>query len=212
MPQATHRDKKRGMKTFLAFSLSCLLLASCGHPDALDEFRKNQRKPHAVSVNVWDGSDTLATNKQTIVRACQSRGASEAQTALVLAMAFQETQEMKACERDASKDGTPSMNYSAFNMNADCLQRLGWVSGNGPDLNQDSALDEAVGYILKGFQTFGEDGMLNFHRGGSTALADGVSYGACEYRDQMRGIQQYLLINKCNWTDNKRIGGYLQHV
>lgn len=200
------------MKTLFAAAMVCLLATSCGHPDALDDFRQQQRKPHAVVVSMWEGSDVLAANKAVVLNACKSRGVSDAQSALIMGMAMAETTEIKADQRDAGKDNSSSANYSAINLNEDCLQNLGWQKGSLPDLNQDSNLDAAIGWVIKGFRTWGEDSFMNFHRGGRAGWTTGTEYGCEEYRDTMRAVQQHLISNPTAMTDKTRSGAHIPHV
>ena len=195
------------MRTLIAAVLVMSLVAACGQAPPLEPQR---RRAHAVTT--WQGSSTLQANKQTVVATLRSLGASDERISLVLAMAMQETQDLSASQRDASKDGTPAANYSAYNMNLACLQKIGWQQGQGPDLNDDANLAAATKWLNTGLDALGEEGFMCFHRGGSTAYEDHVSYGAQDYITQIRQVQGFLLSQKNLWQDATRVGGFLNHV
>ena len=159
---------------------------------------------------VYSGSDTLKTNKQRIVEAVKHQGGSAEDVLFALAMAMQESECCACVQRDASKDGTPSANFSCFNMNLDYLQMLGFTGT--PDLNCETNLEEAVHYLLAGFQKWGRDSVLNFHRGGRTAWHDGVSYGAGKYREAIKNVVEYLRANPSKQTDATRVAFDVEHV
>ena len=191
-----------------------LALASCGPLDDLVHGRPGEAqnvKPRTVQA--WQGSQQLAANKAIVVAAAHQRGASDATISLLLAMLMQETVDGEACQRDATKDcAGDAKNWSAFNLNSACLRQLGWQEGQGPDLNDQANLGAATGWVLTGLEHLGENGMMNFHRGGQTSYNDGHSYGADAYRAQMRQVQAYLQAHREAWVNGQRIGGNLPHV
>ncbi len=193
--------------TLLALVLS--LSFACGHePDASPHRRAR------VNVQTWDIGDDLARNKKVVTDAVRAQGGDDSLLALVLAVGMQETQHFTAAERDASKDGQgPAKNYSAYNMNADMLGRIGWSEGQGPDLNDQANLHVATELLVKAIRQFSEDGFLAFHRGGWTAYQDRCSYGCQDYILQIRATQTWILQGApAIFTDGRRLGADVPHV
>ncbi len=161
-------------------------------------------------MHVYTGTETLRVNKQRIIDAVKHQGGDADDVLYALAMAMQESECCACVQRDASKDGTPSANFSCFNMNLDYLQVLGFKGI--PDLNCETNLEEAVHYLLAGFKAWGRDSVMNFHRGGRTAWQDGVSYGAGEYREAIKSVVEYLRTNPDKMVDASRIAYDVEHV
>lgn len=159
---------------------------------------------------VYECDDTLAKNKVRIADAVRKWGGDETQVLTALAMAMAETQCCNSAARDASKDGTPSQNYSCFNMNKDMLQMAGWMGT--PDLNDEANLENAVFYLMTAWHLWGVESTLNFHRGGRQAWQDGVSYGAGDYRAVIGAVVDYLRAHPETQTNKTRVGFNLEHV
>ena len=202
------------MRRAHALVFALFTCAACGPLDDLIHGRKDDSspiRPHAVQA--WQGSQQLAANKATVVAACHQAGASDATVSLVLAFLMQETTDADASQRDASKDSAgDSKNWSAFNMNSAFLKKIGWQEGQGPDLNDQANLGAATGWMLKGLSVLGEDGTMNFHRGGQSGYENDQLYGCCDFRAQIREVQGYLMAHREAWTNGQRIGGFLPHV
>ena len=129
----------------------------------------------------------------------------------MIAIAMQESNDCCATQRDASKDCTPSANYSCFNINKDMLELLGWHEG-GPDLNDNANVIHAIAYIIAAEHEWGMDKFLAFHRGGRTAFNDGVSYGAKEYAEAINAVVKELEARPEHMTDDWRLGFEVPHV
>ncbi len=99
-------------------------------------------------------------------------------------------------ERDYKKDNMgKSKNCSILNLNLDLIERAGYNKGDACDsLNHGKNLKEALKLLKKTFDTYGIRRTIDFVRGGSTALDDGVSYGAKDYRRAMATM--YAKFNK----------------
>lgn len=200
------------MKVRALLTSTLVAFAACGHPSshdpALHEVRQCQPQQ-------WQGSDTLAANKKTVVNAARSLGCDDHRVALLLACGMLETDDLSASQRDQSKDGdghNPARNFSAFNMNLDALNRIGMDFQKMESLNVDANLAEAVKAFNDGLNKFGEDPWLSFHRGGAAALADGTSYGAAQYREVIRTTQAWLIANQWAWLDRTRSASFVPHV
>ncbi len=190
-------------------------MAACGKPEPLPSQMTpvHGRLPHGQNIQCWQGSETLRQNKTRIVNAARALGADDTRVALLVAAAMAESQEIRADQRDTSKDGMgPAKNYSAFNMNGYALAMLGWTEGQGVDLNQDCNLEQATRLFNQGLDGIGETKWLHLHRGGETAMRDGVSYGCQEYAAAIRAIAQHLLSDPSRLTDGNRYGCEIAHV
>ena len=163
--------------------------------------------------NISDYGSWLQNNKAHLQSALDAAGAGSGERMLVTAMAMLETTDMDPSQRDASKDGTPSMNLSILNLNLDMVQQLGYQgNAGGAALNDPANLSQAVALLLHGFRTWGVASTLNFQRGGSTAFADGVSYGAADYRNVIASMYGGIVADPTLLNDSRRVEIYLQHV
>lgn len=99
-----------------------------------------------------------------------------------------------------------------LNMNIDFLQQLGWRDGQGCDLNDPARLGDASGWMLKGMAQWGEEGLQNFHRGGSQGHCDGTSYGCVGYRQAIAEVQQAILAAPNLLEDGRRAAADIPHV
>lgn len=150
--------------------------------------------------------DTLRRNKEALVAAISAAGGNAQEKAVIIAIAMQETTLMSLNQRDASKDRTPSANVSILNLNYDMLTKLGYTGGDyGASLNDPTKLTQVVGYLLKGFRTWGFQSTLNYVRGGSTAFRDGVSYGAATYRNAILTIYNQIAKDQSLQKDDRRV-------
>lgn len=150
--------------------------------------------------------DTLRRNKQALVTAIDAAGGNAQEKAVIIAIAMQETTHMSLSQRDASKDGTPSANVSILNLNYDMLTKLGYTGRDwGASLNDPAKLSQVLGYLIKGFRTWGFQSTLNYIRGGYTAYRDGVSYGAATYRNAIQTIYNQISKDQALQSDDRRV-------
>ncbi len=192
----------------LSVSFAPCMTTACG--DAKVPHQDGAKKPR---VQAWEMGGELAARKQLVLKTCRDAGKSDAIAALLLAVIMGESQTCSAKERDMSKDGAgDARNFSAYNMNLFMLKDIGYDTSKAEALNDDAHLDEATRVILLAIDKYGEDKFLCGHRGGQTAMEDGVSYGAREYVAHIRAVQAYLLAHPEDLTSSKRIGDFVAHV
>ena len=162
--------------------------------------------PGNAAFGIGNYGSVLQTDKDNLYNVAQAAGASAQELALVISIAMQETTLMLVNQRDASKDGTPSANISFLNLNYDMLVHLGYTSNdNGMSLNAPNQLGTVVGYLLKGFRTWGVQSTLNYIRGGYTAFQDGSSYDAAGYRNAINTIYNQIAVDLSLETDGRRV-------
>jgi hypothetical protein len=160
--------------------------------------------PGNARFQVADYGDALRTNKRLLKAALVAAQASPAETALIVAIAMQESTYMSSKEIDRSKDGTSSANVSILNLNYDMLVQLGYPNKDfGVPLNEPAALKDAALYLVR---------TLNFHRGGRTAFNDGQSFGAAEYRNSIATIYAQIAKDPTLLDDGRRIEVDVPHV
>lgn len=154
----------------------------------------------------------LRYNKQRLVMVCRNAGVPPHLTALMVAMAMQETTTMSSDDRDATKDGDgAAANVSLFNLSIDLVRQVD-PSVDPWSLNHVSNLPVAVGIIKAGIDRWGIERFLNFVRGGRTAFEDGVSYGAANYRDGVATILRQIDLDPKLLDDDRRVDVCVPHV
>jgi hypothetical protein len=162
--------------------------------------------PANAAYQISNYGDALRGNKINFANAADNAGATGQEKALIIAMAMQETTLMDISQHDSSKDGTSSANLSILNMNLDMVQMLGYARGDGGAyLNDPAHLEEAVGYLIRGFRTWGIERTLNFQRGGRPAFNDGVSSGAADYRSAIATIYNQIAKDPSLESDGRRV-------
>jgi hypothetical protein len=177
--------------------------------------------PSMVALNIKTTSNSMSaplksygaqyqTNKRRVVAALRAGGFNEPMVKLMLAIAMLETNTMDPDQRDTGKTGD-STNYSLWNVNRDMLSRLPSAPAT-EILNQWSGLAKVVQFLKEAVNKFGLNGFLNFHRGGSTGYADGVSYGCQDYRNAMASMVRILDNNADLMDDSRRIDMVVGHV
>ena len=196
------------MRRILPILFLVLCVNACGPLEPLPPMQGKQAR---VQPQTWQVPG-LGQTKQAVVAAVKANGGDDRLANIVLAMLMAETVHGTSDERDASKDGSEAANYSAFNLNKACLKKLGWIEGQGPDLNKQQNIAEAVKWVLAGIRQLTLPGMLNFHRGGSCGFDDGVSYGCKDYRDAIFAIAAYIQTHPESASNDDRVGTFLQHV
>jgi hypothetical protein len=158
---------------------------------------------------------TLAANKAAMVAQLKAMGATQAEINLIIAMGMLETQHMDPSERDASKDGTPSANYSAFNLNPYLLNQLGF-RGDPNSLNDPKNLGSVMKLMLNGVRGGGSGGtmsttdFLNIVRGGQSANANDPNVIA--YRNGIATINAQIAADPSLLTDNRRVNVTVNHI
>jgi hypothetical protein len=169
--------------------------------------------PGNARFKITDYGEKLRSNKRSLLKALSEVGASAEETALIVAVAMQETTYMSTSEIDRSKDNTPAANISILNINYDMVQQLGYAESDfGVQLNDPNKLGTAASFLLKGFKIWTAVRTLNFHRGGRTAFKDGVSFGAVEYRNSIATIYAQIAKDPTLLEDGRRIEVDVPHV
>lgn len=162
---------------------------------------------------VYEIDANYAANKQLIVQSAKEMGASDLQTALILAMAMAETNTLEAKDRDCSKDcAMGARNWSCFNVNSDMLTQLGWDERQTVDLNEQSNVKAVISWILVGFREWGEDRTMAFHRGGRSGFQNFELYGAREYIEAMRAVAAQITADPKLLEDSRRVCFEIPHV
>jgi hypothetical protein len=167
----------------------------------------NPRAPYSLTQE----GPALANNKAAVMQALNQLGATPSEQAVVMAMAMQETTQMVASQRDASKDGTSGANVSAFNLNADMVAQLGYKVSD-LNLNDQRNIGTAVGILVKAMRTWGTKRLLDFQRGGRTGFQDGVSYGCASYRNAIGMSYNLIMADPSLLTDSRRVAISVNHV
>jgi hypothetical protein len=142
-------------------------------------------------------------------------GATQAEINLIISMGMLETQHMDPSERDATKDGTPSANYSAFNLNPYLLNQLGF-RGDPNSLNDPKNLGAVMKLMLNGVRGGGSGGnmtttdFLNTVRGGQSANPNDPNISA--YRDGIATINAQITADPSLLTDSRRVDVTVKHI
>ena len=205
--------RKAGVTMAGASETAPLTVAMPNLPPATDgalDLQANADYP----ISMGDYGAVLAGHKQTLFVTLNRLGATKQEKRLVIAVAMGETNTMSIAERDRSKDFTDAANVSILNLNIGMLKALGYAGGDaGAALNDEANLPVAVGYALRGLRQWGAAGFLNFHRGGSTGFADGVSFGCKAYRSAIATVQA-MLMNDFDLArnDGRRVEADVPHV
>lgn len=150
---------------------------------------------------VWTPGGELAMNKRAIHDAFRACGVLPERRALLMAMAFLETEHLTARERDRSKDGTPSENVSLWNLSADLVRFVG-IKGDIRMLNH--SLQRAVCLLDKALTQLGVVKTLHFVCGGRAAYEDSRSHGAQEYVRAIAAILSAIDKDPALLTDGRR--------
>jgi len=116
---------------------------------------------------------TYQANKARVLNALRATSMSECQIRMWFAIGMLETSTFSASDRDTSKDGTASQNYSCFNLNQDMLTRAGQPTDA---LNSDDNIAQTAQAVAAVTAKYGINGVLNYLRGGYTGWQNGVSY------------------------------------
>ena len=156
--------------------------------------------------SIHDYGETLKQNKLLLHDTIDLSDATPTEKALLLAIAMQRSVMMSLKDRDASQDGNPSALVSLYKINFDMLQQLGYQQADfGSSLNDPSRISEATQYLLKAFRSWGIASTLDYLRGGRSAYADGVSYGAPEFRRDIATIYEQIAADVSLERDGRRV-------
>ena len=191
-------------------ALVAIATASCGGAPHKEEFPTH--KAHA-QVQAWDMGSDFALRKRQIYDTVKQAGKDDATASLLLAMSMAETQTLKSSDRDQSKDGSgDSKNVSFFNFNVGFLKFINYSLDDIDRLNADDAIADAVHVALQGLDKLGEQGFLEFHRGGATAFADHQSYGCAQYCAAIASVKKTIMSIPGALTNSMRYGQFIEHV
>jgi hypothetical protein len=175
-----------------------------------------------------EGYDKTRKSMQAkFVSACKKEKCNKHETAIVIAMASQESDKMD--KTDTSKgSSSASSNWSPFNMNMDQLELLGCDKTCAKSLGQSAShynIDKAVHYVVKGIRGGTKIGgtcdFMNFHRDGRTGWktclhksckCDCGSKGCKAYKDATADGAHQIADNKWDFTGGKRYCESLAHI
>jgi hypothetical protein len=153
-------------------------------------------------------------NKNAVWRAIKSaHGLSAAQKLMLFSIGMLETNTFSAAQRDRSKDGTPSQNWSLFNANTDMLVRARVASsarGLG-FMNSAGQIKRTVAAMAKAIKKYGSTGFLNYMRGGYQGWKDHHSYDCAGYRRGVAKIASIVNKDKKLLTDDRRVDLVVAH-
>ena len=158
--------------------------------------------PGDRKAKISDYGAKYGENKRRHVDALKRAGVSGAEIAMAVAIGMQETNTFHPNDGDQSKKGEAA-NYSAFNFNGGCLKDAGVRYSMA--FNTWGAVDEVAAAYKKLVSFYGVNGLLNYHRGGSTAWKDGHSYDAAGYRNAIASMIRYIDQQPSLLHDNRRI-------
>jgi hypothetical protein len=168
--------------------------------------------PASLPYTINEYGFILRFNKQRLSMVCDAAGIPPHLKALMVAMAMQESTTMSSADRDASKDGDgDAANVSLFNLSIDLVRHVD-PNVDPWSLNQACNLPVLVRLIQSGIGKWGIERFLNFVRGGRTAFADGVSYGAEHYREAIATILRQIDRDPKLLTDDRRVDVCVPHV
>ena len=168
-----------------------------------------------------------AANKKTLVQAINSSNANQQEKAIIVAMAMQETNEMKGSQHDTGKYGDGE-NFGMFNMNRQLLTILdpSISESDIQRLNEDSswAIYRNVPLLLAGLRKNDKtrniqwepiNSLLNFNRGGwdgfcSTGQMNGP-WNTIGYRERIAAMAFMILNDNSLLYGDVRINSDLYH-
>jgi len=153
--------------------------------------------------------DPYQANKANVLNALRATSMTECQIRMWFAIGMLETNTFSAADRDTSKDGTASQNYSCFNLNQDMLTRAGQPTDA---LNSDANIQQTANAVAAMTTQYGINGVLNYLRGGYTGWQDGVSYDCAGYRQGINSLVYMIDQQTSVLTDNTRIDLDISHV
>ena len=156
----------------------------------------------------------MSAGKTQVYDALKQQGATPQEIAMVMGSGMVETNDFNADQRDASKDGTSSANYSAFNLNQPELQKLGYT-GDPSALNNQNNIGQVADLLLNGMRKDGFNEVAGMTRNSvnfDPNSSDIQQWDAQRSADAGKLLQLYQQEGTQAFTDNERVASYSQHI
>lgn len=156
----------------------------------------------------------MSAGKTQVYDALKQQGATPQEIAMVMGSGMVETNDFNADQRDASKDGTASENYSAFNLNEPELQKLGYT-GDPSALNNQNNIGQVADLLLNGMRKDGFNDVAGMTRDSvnfDPDSSDIQQWDAERSADANKLLQLYQQEGTQAFTDNERVASYSQHI
>ena len=156
----------------------------------------------------------MSAGKTQVYDALKQQGATPQEIAMVMGSGMVETNDFNADQRDASKDGTSSANYSAFNLNEPELQKLGYT-GDPSALNNQNNIGQVADLLLNGIRKDGFNEVAGMTRDSvnfDPNSSDIQQWDAERSADASKLLQLYQQEGTQAFTDNERVASYSQHI
>ena len=156
----------------------------------------------------------MSAGKTQVYDALKQQGATPQEIAMVMGSGMVETNNFNADQRDASKDGTSSENYSAFNLNEPELQKLGYT-GDPSALNNQNNIGQVADLLLNGIRKDGFNEVAGMTRDSvnfDPDSSDIQQWDAERGSDASKLLQLYQQEGTQAFTDNERVASYSQHI
>ncbi len=156
----------------------------------------------------------MSAGKTQVYDALKQQGATPQEIAMVMGSGMVETNDFNADQRDASKDGTSSANYSAFNLNEPELQKLGYT-GDPSALNNQNNIGQVADLLLNGIRKDGFNEVAGMTRDSvnfDPNSSDIQQWDAQRSADASKLLQLYQQEGTQAFTDNERVASYSQHI
>ncbi len=156
----------------------------------------------------------MSAGKTQVYDALKQQGATPQEIAMVMGSGMVETNDFNADQRDASKDGTSSANYSAFNLNEPELQKLGYT-GDPSALNNQNNIGQVADLLLNGIRKDGFNEVAGMTRDSvnfDPNSSDIQQWDAERNADASKLLQLYQQEGTQAFTNNERVASYSQHI
>ncbi len=156
----------------------------------------------------------MSAGKTQVYDALKQQGATPQEIAMVMGSGMVETNDFNADQRDTSKDGTASENYSAFNLNEPELQKLGYT-GDPSALNNQNNIGQVADLLLNGIRKDGFNEVAGMTRDSvnfDPNSSDIQQWDAQRAADASKLMQLYQQEGTQAFTDNERVASYSQHI
>ncbi len=156
----------------------------------------------------------MSAGKTQVYDALKQQGATPQEIAMVMGSGMVETNDFNADQRDTSKDGTASENYSAFNLNEPELQKLGYT-GDPSALNNQNNIGQVATLLLNGIRKDGFNEVAGMTRDSvnfDPNSSDIQQWDSERAADANKLLQLYQQEGTQAFTDNERVASYSQHI